>query len=316
MYHRVHTPQTDPWDLSVDPAYFEEQIKFISSNYTIVPAGELMRQLRNGKLEHKSVALTFDDGYIDNFEHARPVLEKYSVPATFFITDSYLTEDRPFWWDELENIIVHTDQLPGHLSLTHHGETISFDLGDEKILDSDLREKHRNYRAYNPPTKRTRLYVELWKVFSDISKKEQQELIATLRQWAGLSNDELVVEGCMTLEQLKILAKNPLFTVGGHTKTHPFLANLPTDHQRYEIAENKRFLEIATGTNVDQFAYPSGNFSESTQKILQEEHFLCAFTTNSSCVFNHTEPFSIPRLHVKNWGETDFKRRLNKWFRN
>jgi len=315
MYHRVHTPQTDPWDLSVDPAHFEEQIKFISTNYTIVSTGELMQQLQNGKIEHKSIALTFDDGYIDNFENARPVLETYSVPATFFITDSYLTENRPFWWDELENIIVHTDQLPGHLTLTHHGETISFNLGDESLLGPTLREKHKFYRAYNPPTKRTRLYVKLWKVFSLSTKEEQEELLTTLRQWAGTSSEGSEIEGCMDLDELKILAKDPLFTIGGHTKTHPFLSTIPEERQRYEITENRQVLEGATNTPIDQFAYPSGNFDDSTQKILKEEHFLGAFTTNNGCVFTYTDPFAIPRLHVKNWSARDFKTNLNNWFK-
>jgi len=315
MYHRIYSPLTDPWNLSVSPENFEAQLKFLTEHYLIVSTHELTRQINSGKIKNGSVALTFDDGYLDNFTTAKPLLEKYSVPATFFITDSYLG-GQPFWWDELEEIIVDTKKLPSVFSITLKDEKILFNLGEENTLSEELRSKQVNYRASRPTTLRTQLYVKLWKLFSPLPKDEQMQFLKLIREWAGLSEKDIQVKGTMTVQQLKQLSENPLFTIGGHTKTHPALANHTVDVQAEEIRENRRFLENHLDISVDQFTYPSGNFNDSTIKILKDHDFSAAFTTSSKPVLKNTDLFRIGRFQVTNLTRKKFERNLIKWIRN
>jgi len=314
MYHRINTPLTDPWNLSVSPENFEAQLKFLSEHYSIISTHELIRQIKSGKIKNESVALTFDDGYHDNFTTAKPLLEKYSVPATFFITDSYLG-GQPFWWDELEFIIVHTEKLPPFFSVTFRDETVQFNLGEENELNEDIRSKHLNYSAGRPPTLRTQLYVKLWNLFSPLPKDEQMELLKLIREWAGLLDDDIQVEGTMSVTQLKQLSDNPLFTIGGHTRTHPALAHHTKEIQKREIMENKAFLEHCLKKEIKYFAYPSGDFNNSTIQLLKEHSFSAAFTTHSKPVIKNAGRYKISRFQVANLTRKKFERSLEKWFR-
>lgn len=98
MYHRIATPVHDHWQLSVSPQNFEEHLQVLKK-YKVTDLASLVNEIpRNG------IAISFDDGYIDNYTVARPLLEKYDMPATFFITNGSVGKQTEFWWDELEHI--------------------------------------------------------------------------------------------------------------------------------------------------------------------------------------------------------------------
>lgn len=105
LYHRVARAAHDHWKLSVSPQHFEEQLQVLQ-HYNVMPLPELAQHWGNNKLPRKSVAISFDDGYIDNYTTARPLLEKYNLPATFFITNGSIGTGNEFWWDELEQMFV------------------------------------------------------------------------------------------------------------------------------------------------------------------------------------------------------------------
>ena len=65
-----------------------------------------------GDVPSAGVVVTFDDGYADNFHNAKPLLERYEIPATVFVTTGYLQDQREFWWDELERILLQPGTLP------------------------------------------------------------------------------------------------------------------------------------------------------------------------------------------------------------
>lgn len=315
MYHRIDTPVSDPWNLSVSPENFEQHLQVLYSNYSIVSTDELIRQIKTKKVVNKSVAITFDDGYLDNFITAKPILEKYSIPATFFITDSYLDNRQSFWWDELEYIIVHSEKLPSVFSITFQDNVIQFTLGDEALLNDKLRTQHLNYRASKPPTLRTELYLKLWKVFSPLLKEEQMQLLQLIRNWANLTENNTKVQGCMSALQLKELANNPLFTIGGHTKSHLSLSNHSGEVQEKDIRDNKKFLETKLKTKLTHFAYPSGNYDELTVQILKDSTFSAAFTTTPQNVIRGTDSYKIGRFQVNNQNGNSFSRTLKKWLK-
>lgn len=98
MYHRIATAAHDHWQLSVSPQHFEEHLQVLKQ-YKIVALPELVN-----KVPRQGIAISFDDGYIDNYTTAKPLLEKYNLPATFFITNNNIESPAEFWWDELEYI--------------------------------------------------------------------------------------------------------------------------------------------------------------------------------------------------------------------
>jgi peptidoglycan/xylan/chitin deacetylase (PgdA/CDA1 family) len=109
MYHRVVELELDRWRLAVAPSRFSEHLEVIAERFRPGSLRELSTALEAGALSRRSVALTFDDGYRDNLEAAKPRLEQHGVPATFFIASGYLGSERGFWWDELEQLHGRSD---------------------------------------------------------------------------------------------------------------------------------------------------------------------------------------------------------------
>ena len=315
MYHRIYSPVTDPWQISVSPENFRAHMQVLRDHYRVVSVDELVRQVQSGYIENGCVALTFDDGYRDNFETAKPLLEEYAIPATFFITDSYLDSKLPFWWDELEHIIVHTPKLPPTFSVPISGKAMHYDLGDEAELNDELRARHAGYKSKAPPTLRTRLYIRLFEVFTPLLTDEQQRLLDDIREWAGLDREQTRLDSGMSTRQLRSLSKHELFTIGGHSRTHPALSSHPAEVQNSEILENKRFLEAALDKTVTQFAYPSGRFDDSTVMLLEEHGYTAAFTTFQDPIVKNTDLLRAGRIHIKDWNGPSFRSALEKRFR-
>lgn len=99
LYHRINNVSEDKLMLCVSPECFEKHLIFIKKNYDIIHLSKLSEKITKGTLRGNEISITFDDGYKDNFVKALPLLEKYNIPATIFITTKYLGKRSSFKWD-------------------------------------------------------------------------------------------------------------------------------------------------------------------------------------------------------------------------
>jgi peptidoglycan/xylan/chitin deacetylase (PgdA/CDA1 family) len=99
-YHRIADVDQDPQKLCVAPDVFEAHLQFLTAHYEVVSLSVLLERLQEKNLTGKEAVITFDDGYRDNLQNALPLLEKYQIPATIFITTAYLGEQANFAWDQ------------------------------------------------------------------------------------------------------------------------------------------------------------------------------------------------------------------------
>ena len=130
-YHRISDVAIDPWEITVSPENFRQQLQVLKK-YKLFTAGQLTEQLQNGFLQNGMVCLSFDDGYRDNYVVAKPLLQQYKCPSTFFIPVHYLDQQRQFWWDELQSVLLGAHSLPKHLSISINGEQFNFDCKASK----------------------------------------------------------------------------------------------------------------------------------------------------------------------------------------
>jgi len=314
MYHKIGNPASDPWELSVSQENFESHLQVLKNSYNVVSTDELISQIQQNKIKNKSVAITFDDGLLNNYELARPLLQKYQIPATFFITDSNIGKNKLFWWDELEEIVLHTEELPKKFDLEILGNRVEFNLNDEAILTPALRLKNKNLIAYKPNSKRAELYYHLWEICSPCKAQDQQKIIAQIKDWAGteIANG---MDVCMTWKQVEDLSQSALFTIGGHTHNHPSLYDHDAEYQQQEILGNKKLLESKLGININSFAYPSGRYDDSTLKVIKGSGFKGAFTTRLGTVRNKSDVTQINRYQVCDWEKDKFNKEINNWFK-
>ncbi|MCX6800315.1 MAG: polysaccharide deacetylase family protein [Candidatus Falkowbacteria bacterium] len=103
FYHRVASIENDPNLLSVNPENFEKQLLYLKDHFKIISLKELAKRISSKKIVKGLVAITFDDGYVDNLTNALPILEKLQVPATIFVTAGKIGSSEPFYWDEKMN---------------------------------------------------------------------------------------------------------------------------------------------------------------------------------------------------------------------
>lgn len=314
MYHRVAQRLYDPWELCVSPSNFEEHLQVLKKTGLVISMHELTNRITNEQTDRPSIVITFDDGYLDNFLVAKPILEKYQLPATFYISSKHIGTEKGFWWDELAIICLKTVVLPQTLHLDIAGSAFDFFLGEETDLSASLSQRYETWSAYGAiPGLRAKLYLALWEALSPLPYTQQQQVLTKLKEWAGMPPSVNIGEPCMSENQLHTLSVNPLFTIGGHTVTHPALAYHTRALQRQEIATNKQYLETLTGLPVNTFSYPSNSFTEETIEVVKELNFKTAFTTAAQPVNNRKDVFHIGRFQVNDWPASKFETELKRF---
>jgi peptidoglycan/xylan/chitin deacetylase (PgdA/CDA1 family) len=282
LYHRVAKANFDPWNLAVSPEEFERQLVGLRSK-TVLPLREFVWLHTRKELPRNAVAITFDDGYACNALVAAPMLESFSYPATFFVVSDPIARAEEFWWDQLEFIfharefdyLTAIDLLGNHLTNGHRG-TIPRD--SSSVI----------------------AFISLWRLARRLSTEERRRYLDELRHRMGLEKRTRPAHRPMTEVELRGLAANPLFEIGGHTATHPSLPLLDPAEQQHEIVLGARFLEAKLGKPIRSFSYPFGDWGHLTRDIVMAAGFECAFTAAHRRVKTDDNPFELPRRQVVN----------------
>ena len=315
MYHRVADLLFDPFELAVSPENFEQQLRVLKKNFRVIPVNELVDRLRKGSVSSRSVCLTFDDGYCDNYGAAMPLLEQYQCPATFYIASAFIGKKQLYWWDELHYILFYPLQLPSTLSLDIHGERLQWGAGNPAGLTEEQRQRERKWLFGEPPVSdRCALYEIIWKRIRPLPLKEIQQVLNTLKAWANVQPYH-AESFPMTEEQLETIARNPLFEIGVHTATHPSLPYYNFSMQYEEIEDCKKNLEIKYNRPMQTISFPYGDYNKETLEIVRQKKLAGAFTTQECIVTRRTNPVTIGRFQVHNWKGDVFEKKLNGWLK-
>jgi len=319
LYHRVIDLRPDPWSLCVAPQHFAEHIEVLRRYSRPMSLRQLIQALEAGKLPPRSVVVTFDDGYADNFHNARPVLARHDVPATIFVATGNTGQQREFWWDELERLLLRPGNLPADLSLSIAGASYHWELGSAVHYSEDAFERDRNWIAWGEqhPTARHALYYTLWELLHPLAEHDRQQVLADLAAWSGAEACARPTHRTMTRAEVAALARDGLIEVGAHTVTHPTLAALPAARQREEINQSKAALEQITDRPIVSFSYPFGRRSDYTAEtvaIVRGAGFAGACSNFAGVVGRSTDHFQLPRVNVPDCDGEAFARQLNTWF--
>lgn len=296
LYHRIANLKQDPWGLAVQPNNFAEQLQVIRET-GVTSLKDAQPSVLRPLAPKRSVAVTFDDGYSDNYHYALPLLEKFEVPATLFITTGYIGKSVPFWWDELQSVMLGT-KLTERVCVQVSGELITLAPASEECPVDALQRVHP--------------------VVQELDAAEREEAIDTLRRAVRFHDAADPGDFAMTEEELQKMAVHSLVEVGAHTLTHPKLSALPPERQFEEIEGSKKHLEALLGTKIDSFSYPFGaarHFTETTERLVVASGFQRACTTESVVFHRRHSAFRIPRLYVPDIDGERFSRWLWSYLR-
>lgn len=317
MYHRVAEVDSDPWSLCVTPQHFAEHLEVLRKHTRPMRLQQLTQALQDGKCPHRSVVITFDDGYADNLYNAKPLLERYNIPATVFMTTGAVGHEREFWWDELERLLLQPGTLPETLHLSSNGSNYQWVLGEAAHYSEDAYQRHRCWyvdEEQDDPSPRHFLYRSLWQLLRPILEGERRKVLDELVAWAGAEPASRPTHRSLTLAEVFTLGQGELIEVGSHTVTHPSLSALSAASQRDEIQRSKARLEEIIGHPVISFAYPHGDYTAETAAFVREAGFACACSSVADVIWRRTDRFQLPRVVVEDWDGEEFARRLEEWF--
>ena len=313
MYHRIDIAETDPWGLCVSPENFEQHLQVLKSEFNVIGTEELLRQISAKRIIRNAVCITFDDGYADNFIHAKPLLQKYNCPATFFITTGLIGQQKQFWWDELGNMLLQTKQLPAFLSFKIVNEIFEHHLS-EPLLTTEMRRLHKQWKYHeDPPTDRCELYLKIWERLVPLSYEEIITVMGTLKKWVSADLLEDKRSFPMNDFQLNQLKVDPLFSLGMHTITHPDLSTKKSLSQLKEIDGSKYALEKNYGIKTNMLAYPYGRYNQSTIDVVCRLKIAACFTTDQEAVNADTDMKMLGRFQAFNWKGEFFKNQISGW---
>ncbi len=313
MYHRIDRVDTNPWGICVSPENFEKQIRFLQSNFPVISINDLFNCLTYGNIETNTICITFDDGYADNLIYAKPVLEKYNCPATFFIATAFI--DQPFfWWDELEIILLHSKYLPQQLALVTAGETERFIITETELSPQQWMQ-HKRWKWYQePPTSRCKIYLSIWEKLRDMDFCKIAEVINKIQDWAGYEVKKTTQRSPINTQQLRELTTGNLFTTGMHTHTHCDLSHKNKSMQLDEISLCKKILLEKFGVQNNFLSYPFGRYNDETLQVANELQLNGCFTTEAHAVIKNTNKNVFGRYQVSNCNDTAFEKQIRKWF--
>jgi peptidoglycan/xylan/chitin deacetylase (PgdA/CDA1 family) len=319
LYHRVGELPSDPQLLCVTPEHFAEQLEILRQYTQPISLQHLVRAYHDGHLPERAVAVTFDDGYLDNLVNAKPLLERYDIPATVFVTTGKLSHRREFWWDELDRILLQPGPLPPTLYLRTNGRDHQWELGEAAHYSVDAYRHHRSWNVLgkDTPSPRHLLYLSLHRLIRPLPHEEQQRVMDALLAWAGVNPAARPTHRTLSADELLSLVEGGHIEAGAHSMTHPVLSTCTAAVQRAEIQGSKAQLEEMLGRPVSSFAYPYGfrsDYTGQTVSLARQSGFTCACSGFPDVVWRGTDRFQLPRHIVFDWLGEEFAKRLERWF--
>jgi peptidoglycan/xylan/chitin deacetylase (PgdA/CDA1 family) len=317
LYHRVAEVAPDPQLLCVSRSNFAEQLQVLRNFGRVVPLKALNQALDQGDRGECVIVVTFDDGYADNLYNAKPLLERYEVPASVFVTSGYLGSKREFWYDDLERILLHNGPLPERLRLNVSEFCYEWDLGAVAARERACGNLSGwNIAQKDDPTVRHSIYRSLFHNLHPLADRQRQKVLEDLATWAGMETTHRPTHRTLSPEEVVQLAEGGIIEIGSHTVSHPVLSSLPLAVQTEEITASKARLEEIVGYRIASFAYPFGgrsHYSDQTVTAVREAGFDWACSNFAGIVRSGTDPWQLPRFLVRNWDGAEFAANLRRW---
>ncbi|NTU70922.1 MAG: polysaccharide deacetylase family protein [Coriobacteriia bacterium] len=318
-YHRIAELPCDPQRICLTPERFAEQIAIVAKEHETMTCGELLGIMRDGgRLPHRAMVVTIDDGYVDNLTHALPVLRQYGVPATAFLSSGFIGAPREFWWDELERLVLTSGELPQRIDIRVDETAFSHSLRAERPWTDADATRWADWDITRPaPTPRHELFLALCTFVRPLTGAGREAALAQLRAELGASEAVREHNRTLSAEEVRELDRSGVFEIGAHTVTHQVLSARTEAEQREEIFADKAALEGVLGHSVRSFCYPHGardRFDETSVRLAREAGFDGACTTDYGVVVPWLNRYAVPRCHTENIGGDEFRALTTRWF--
>lgn len=289
-YHRIYDNSSPdyPFNRETISAYSEEfdrQMEFVSRHFNVINFRMLSDILASGAaVPDNSLIITFDDGYMDNYETALPILKKHGLTATIYVSTGFITTGEIFWFEKISYQL--NKMRPGRLCL----RSGKFERVVGQGKRPEMRRDVLDFLFGLPSEERLVALKEL----DEQTKVEVSE--ADLHHVRPLTWEQIVELDGAGIE------------IGSHTVTHPILSRMTENEIEYELRESKKILEERIGKDIVSVSYPFGGARHYDKRVMEIArkcgyHFGISYRHGVQAL-DETIRFEIPRIHVETY--TDF----------
>lgn len=256
-------------------AVFEAQMELLAREFHPVSLDQVGRFVRGEQdLPERAVVVTFDDGYLDNFEMAMPILNRAGVPAAFYVTVDCVEHRRLPW--------------PSRLRFCFR-----------KTAKKDWKDGAGEIWVLGSECEREVAYLTACERVAALAGAEQERIVSQIETDLAMKLPADAGDLMMTWEQVRGLAQHG-HIVGSHTMTHPNLAHVGIEDARRELIESKQRMEAQISAKVVHFSYPCPalfpNWTEETTKEAQRAGYETAVTTSSGLARRNDNPLTLKRV--------------------
>lgn len=256
---------------------FENRIKYLFRHYKFISLQEANAYLKGAKKRRPNcIALTFDDGYKDNYSKIFPLLKQYNIPATIFLSTHCIDTREMLWHDKVIYLIAKT-----------------------KVKQVCLAElKNTSYNLLTLADK-AKFFRQVNKLLKDAEDAKRKQLLKKLFTLLGFQEGDILAKDLMlSWDEIKEMHNSGLVSFGSHTLTHPILTKLPEEEIRKEVFLSKLVINNNLPYSpVEFFSYPGGFWDTRVENIVKEAGYKAAFGTFRSVGRNH---FNIERMGFTN----------------
>ena len=244
MYHRFSEA---PVPGCIDRCAFEGQVQYLKRHFRVVRLDTLIEALNTPEADLANmVVITVDDGYLDFYEVAYPVLKRMEVPATLFLTTQFVDGDFWLWPDQIRYILMYSVAVDS-LSIPGSGKNVGVRLDD---VGRDV------------------LWERIVSFLLTLDEQEKLDWITEFARRQGLSVPRAPTDGFRAInwEQAIEMAANGI-EIGAHSRTHPSLGKIADEHLDFEIQGSVDDVERQIGVRPSSFCYPNGQPADYNQQV-------------------------------------------------
>jgi len=264
MYHYtrdlLHSRYPNIKGMDID--VFKTQIEFMNKNFNIVSMEQVIEAVKGGdNLPEKALLLTFDDGYIDNYIYAMPILEENGVQGSFFIPGKTFATHQLLDVNKIHYIMASADI---HLLLKDVIERMDYYRGKE----FDYLSNDELWNEYAVDTRFDGKEVNFVKRMLQTALPEKLRNIISselFAKYVGVSEETLAYELYMSEEQIRTMKRHGMY-IGPHGYDHYWLANLPEEQMKADIDKSLEVLDEFIDSKNWVMNFPYGNYN---QKVLE-----------------------------------------------
>lgn len=297
MYHYTRDIKHSryPQIKGLDKELFKTQIEYFKNKFNIVTMEQVIESIQTGesyRLPDNALLLTFDDGYIDNYTVAYPILEEYGLQGSFFISGKTFATHQLLDVNKIHYILASADiyKLVEDLK-----KQMDYYRGSEyQYASTD--ELFHEYAVANRFDIKETIFVK--RMLQTVLPEKLRNTISSnlFEKYVGVTEEQLAYELYMTEEQVRTMKRHGMF-IGIHGYDHYWLGNLPQEQMKEDISLALDVLDQFIDRKQWVMNYPYGSYNQEVIRYIRQQGACIGLTTDVRVAeLGKDSAFELPRL--------------------